>query len=966
MDIEERLEKAEELPAPSLVGSSIRSADDSAHNNYIHPEKSKRATKPPRYLILNSLLGASLDDLINEGALISEENFDFLDDVGNVKSESTFQRDAGDADLEAGGAETEAGDAETEAGGAETKEAKPKEAVPKAESSLAKHPVPEKPSSMYASDNYSAPNLSEYQLENEITSHDDLLDLVQSYDPDKLPSLEHRERLKGNEPFAAVDRLPRGLRGSPARAGPSFSSFDPVEHLRAARSPMRRDRLRLRSRLANVHLARGDSYKNVHPETPDKYELPADMQLDEEDEEDDRRTRQLRPTLGESIAAAEKEQELQNLHQFHGEPTSRDPSLVTTGDYTNFDSDSRDAGDAVYSVRSQSSTNYLRSISRSRSRQPARNHSVEKNDADVQPLVQEGALVSDDPIDQVEGLDSVLDDVLKGRAHSASSERDSLLMPREAEAGKGSEVDAESESEVAESEAPLNERVKEDKATETLKDPVTLQGPTDKSFEGASTLITEPHIDASKTLEVEQDIEGGQDDIEEEQDGSEEEEDGSEEGQDGSEETPAKADGETSPKVYGETSAKVDGETSAKVDGETSAVNGETPKLPVSESQAKGTPRETEEEHKDSSKVSDVSAETKVKESELQLRTADAPEVDASDIHVKGVSKVEEKPVEKTEVEASPVEEADVDAEQRVEEAAEQIADKEAPTVSAADIKISPKDLPLDVQSTDVKPLGPLEEVESPEKKSLEVGEKGKALDKDVTHGESEIELDRLSKDVVSSTGAEKPDDAKEFEAKTDVSESENVTKPETKVSETVAKEVKGESETSEKADSEKESSPLKKETSDAEAESLIAGIAALGAALATGVAAALGFGAKETPKETMAEAKTATDEDFDVSPEELRKHLESLPVYIFTSLAGGMQIMHKTNRLSTILLANGVKFEYRDLGTDEEAKKLWRRYAQGKTLPGVVRGDDFIGNWHDIDEINEEYRLHEVLYETL
>lgn len=39
MDFEQQLEKAEKLPAPSLVGSSLRSADDSAHNNYIHPEK---------------------------------------------------------------------------------------------------------------------------------------------------------------------------------------------------------------------------------------------------------------------------------------------------------------------------------------------------------------------------------------------------------------------------------------------------------------------------------------------------------------------------------------------------------------------------------------------------------------------------------------------------------------------------------------------------------------------------------------------------------------------------------------------------------------------------------------------------------------------------------------------------------------------------------------------------------------
>jgi len=100
-----------------------------------------------------------------------------------------------------------------------------------------------------------------------------------------------------------------------------------------------------------------------------------------------------------------------------------------------------------------------------------------------------------------------------------------------------------------------------------------------------------------------------------------------------------------------------------------------------------------------------------------------------------------------------------------------------------------------------------------------------------------------------------------------------------------------------------------------------------------------------------------------DICPEEIRKHLESQPIYIFTSLAGGAQIIPRTNRLATILQANGIKFEYRDLGTDEEAKKIWRRQASGKTLPGVVRGDDYVGNWQEIDEANEEYQVKDLLY---
>ncbi|TID14998.1 hypothetical protein CANINC_004669 [Pichia inconspicua] len=92
----------------------------------------------------------------------------------------------------------------------------------------------------------------------------------------------------------------------------------------------------------------------------------------------------------------------------------------------------------------------------------------------------------------------------------------------------------------------------------------------------------------------------------------------------------------------------------------------------------------------------------------------------------------------------------------------------------------------------------------------------------------------------------------------------------------------------------------------------------------------------------------------------------EDEPVYLYTSFAGGFHVTTRTNRLETILAANRVKFEYRDLGTDEEAKKIWRRYSNGKTLPGIVRGkDDYIGNWEDIEEANEDYRVRSLIYET-
>lgn len=92
----------------------------------------------------------------------------------------------------------------------------------------------------------------------------------------------------------------------------------------------------------------------------------------------------------------------------------------------------------------------------------------------------------------------------------------------------------------------------------------------------------------------------------------------------------------------------------------------------------------------------------------------------------------------------------------------------------------------------------------------------------------------------------------------------------------------------------------------------------------------------------------------------------EDEPVYLYTSFAGGFHVTTRTNRLETILAANRIKFEYRDLGTDDEAKKIWRRYSNGKTLPGIVRGkDDYIGNWEDIEEANEDYRVRSMIYET-
>ncbi|CEP61692.1 Aip5p LALA0_S03e08680g [Lachancea lanzarotensis] len=100
----------------------------------------------------------------------------------------------------------------------------------------------------------------------------------------------------------------------------------------------------------------------------------------------------------------------------------------------------------------------------------------------------------------------------------------------------------------------------------------------------------------------------------------------------------------------------------------------------------------------------------------------------------------------------------------------------------------------------------------------------------------------------------------------------------------------------------------------------------------------------------------------------EIRELLKDEPVYVYTSLAGGGYLMpSRTNRLAQILTANQVTFTYRDLGTDDEARQVWKRHGRGRSLPAVVRGrDDIVGNWEEMDDANEEYRVRELIYETL
>ena len=458
------MERVEKLPYPVLVGSSVKSADDSPHNNYIHPEKYTGTRKPVQkknHSLLNTSIGASLDDLISEGALLnSEEGFErFMDYKGNVRPDAKYlPRDENDNSKLAPFAKTAAPIEHATSTVVATNLKASSLAV--AESVDSTSNVAE-PSAAASSDSiggvefFSTPNLSEYQLGHQISDHSDLLESVKSYNLSKLPSSDDSEaKSKSNNAFGASERVSHNIRPSTPKGNHAFAKNrlefgDNVNVVEtdSMHSPFfqRDDRPSSRSRFpvsrvedsrsisrdrdgARTHLARGDSYKNTHDDLPSNYELPADLTVIEPKKEDSRESRQTRPTLGESVAAAEAE-----IRKQKSQSVTRDPSLVTSGDYTNFnaDGDSEILSDEnLYSVPFEASANYLRLINRSRSRQPGRNGDAvshlmndrnEKNDSDPAELVNEGAYVNDDPYSQVDGLDDMMKKVLS-TSHATTNE----------------------------------------------------------------------------------------------------------------------------------------------------------------------------------------------------------------------------------------------------------------------------------------------------------------------------------------------------------------------------------------------------------------------------------------------------------------------------------------------------------------------------------------------------------------
>lgn len=1172
MDIEEQIEKAERLESPSLVGLSIRSADDLIHQNYIHPEKYKGRSKnkPKKHLILDLSIGASLDDLISEGALLgSEEDFDkFLDDSGKIKSGSTYTPEKKPKE-------------ETPKGEVLEKEAAPKDVTPKKEKAEPLDPLvslssaepestpvtalstkddtaPAGGDSIYENENYSAPNLSEYQLDHQIADHADLLSSVKSYDLSKLPSSDDRERSKSNILASTPARIPTHSTASPRKAPAAGKPLDLGENanLRLSdslhtpyfasyeRSPSRsratnreksvdREARSKSTTTSNPHLARGDTYKNIHPDTPLKYERPADF--DDEEEEDSRATRQSKPTMGESIAAAEEE----NLKAFHGEEgLTRDPSLVTTGDYTNFNVDNYnsklDEG-SLYSVRSASSTNYLRNISRSRSRQPK--HSIdtvnEKNDANPEELAHEGALISDDPFDQVGDIDNVMKSVVSSQNQDASKSATAQKSPEKTHglADDSISEDAEpistdlktdKETEVEDTrdtsskdstdEAPVNDIAAEEKDIETKEQILAESAPTltasdikvddsstdrevyraiepevskesedteqsvepvvdepaeEKIKEAKEQLIAEeaPTVTAAdiklnqdepsektessditesanttasgvnldsiaKDLDSDDEVKDEPEESAAESSVSEQKEDAiettsesvdpviaSEEKTDASESKEAVEDEETKPNLVSEVDATVSQKDEAKdikaeelpttEDKDEDNDEERKPSLiaeggieaeePVSESNQKldesvdeegKSVRRKSETVKDGVETDEHGAKVPVidfeKENDNVAPETDAPatqpslvsetanddkELEAEDAEAleatTGQSKPnaaepvekerskydseEENKVEPANESALPEESKgdEIEEEKEIKKDAGDVVEEDVPETDGAVVDIKTEEVPSDDQKVkaaelvadDEKDVEP-EDQEKDTEKHLDSPKLKELTEDDTEKLESSIPE---KKDV----GAEKDAEAeKDIEPETNAEtekdvepESDDVSAKAKEVPETTAKEIVAD-----------EEAPQEKSTPQTASQGWFG-------LIKQGLGAVVGGGAA---------ADSAKDDEFGVSQDELREHLKSLPVYIYTSLAGGMQIMQRTNRLTTIMQANGVKFEYKDLGTDEEAKKLWRRYALGKTLPGVVRGDDFIGNWQEVDELNEEYMVTHRLWEEL
>ena len=1055
MDFEERLAGAERSDSPSLVGSSLRSADDSPHKNYIHPEKyvssraESRSKSRSRSTNLRLSVTASLDDLINEGALLgSEEDFDkFLDGDGTVKNEAKYTSKL-DKEIDEGDEEddTEKDDATSEDAQRKIDEAieqdeplrgrtAKKEAKEDPVSTGSKSNASNAASSFYKQDDYSTPNLSDYQLEQNITDHSDFVSHVQSYDLEKLP----RSKLSLEEEKKACSQ-PR------PKLQTTLSSAQ-QQRLESSLQPFHTDRPRSRSRSANPtsriaarssssssttssrHLARGDSYKNVHGDEPSKYELPPSFSNDEvketEEEEEEDRGRAARPTLRDTIAAAEARKAQSGndafVPEYESNPISREPSLVTTGDYTNFDVDNPRSP-----VKYKPNARFIRSSS---------SHPLdEKNDSNVDGLMEEGALVTDDPYASIDQLDSLMEEILQGQSEPVGlEEKGEKSEPQEDE-----KLNLKGKGEVSEKKSSTKDKVEDVPSSSSTKGiKKVVDDGADSSNKADETPKTALKDDTKKEVNL---VEAEKDDKKVDDEALSNSVGDTDEVEKGS----------STKEVIEKDAKKTEAEGNEKDDADTTALKEEgaltssDPMERVEESELRegvssnvSTEKEsTSEQSKEDNSEHLESSKKKPEDNLIQgsLNTdgpADLEKLEQEEEEGREENEIEEKEEEKGKIpkdEQAELESAEKNKPNLIVGGADEIAtvaEEDSKDDKATEITkdaASKKEVPeaaepvsKDIESSKSKEEvaeGELEEQSEKSKDEIKAAEKELDSSKQLLEGTLNADgPEELKEEEAEAT--EK--NADELDAKKDVEDiepkeaTETEEKPLKSVGESKAKNEAAASKEEEPADEsskavEEEIEPTAEAgKGDPSADATSSEVAreadtsaTSGASVAEAITADEGTTkdvkpskdievaaakaepdnetAEKTPAEVATEStstkprnETSTTDEFDdledISPEEIRKHLESQPIYIFTSLAGGAQIIPRTNRLATILQANGVKFEYRDLGTDEEAKKIWRRQANGKTLPGVVRGDDYVGNWQEIDEANEEYQVKDLLY---
>ncbi|CAL1197312.1 unnamed protein product [Candida parapsilosis] len=1037
MDFEERLARAERSDSPSLVGASMRSADDSPHKNYIHPEKyvssraESRSKSRTRSSKLKSSVTASLDDLINEGALLgSEEDFDkFLDDDGTVKHEAKYTNKLDEEGIE----EEDEGKESVEPEEIQQKIEKAieqeeplrgRKAKVVEEKNLEKEPTEKesKPTgsknaalSFYKQDDYSTPNLSDYQLDQNITDHNDFVNHVQSYDLEKLP--RSNSSLGDEEKTAALSR---------PRPHTTLSSAQ-QQRLESSLHPFHTDRPRSRSRSSNPssriaarssssssssrHLARGDSYKNVHSDEPSKYELPADFSTDEvkeshEAEEEDR-GRAARPTMGDSIAAAEaRKSRAENdpfVPEYASNPISREPSLVTTGDYTNFEVDNPRTP-----AKHKPNTRFIRSSS---------SHPMdEKNDSNVDGLKEEGALVTDDPYASIDQLDSLMEEVLQGFSKHSETKVEDEKTGSEKDKKTGSEKDEKTGSE--KDEKTDSEKDVATKAEEPLTKKTAASANSSEEFRKKEDVNTVEDDLASVDKEDKEDKEPSLDEtlkegVEKKETNSDPSESAATEKEETSDskEVAAKGTNETTNEdVIQKDAKRAEVEGNEKDDADTTGLKeegvltSEDPLERVEESELRegvsisdlGTKKsEATEESKGHDRAKLEASNAKLEDNLIQgsLNTDGPADLEKIEKEEKeGLKENEDEKKKEAEGKIPKDEEAELDSakknepnlivggneeSERVEQkesnesVAKKSVDDKAPFKEASTAQEATEDLSSKGQQDDELQAGKKDTDSEHKADAVQSDSSGKLLEGTLNaNGPEELKGDvKGSKSIeetktTADTEAKKEESSKIVEPVETEPKKGNTTKeaeqevelseetPEPSVADTASSD-----DISKKAESKEEN------TESAEEKKAIESIDD-GSKSTVDSAAATAHEVTSLPSSKKDDPPIDEFDDLeDISPEEIRKHLESQPIYIFTSLAGGAQIIPRTNRLATILQANGIKFEYRDLGTDEEAKKIWRRQASGKTLPGVVRGDDYVGNWQEIDEANEEYQVKDLLY---